>query len=96
VNTYFIRAVFDIECQWVTTPPIYRIYVNDELFSEKEWRWSNNNYLEQLLQIQAPPGKYIVRVDTLNPNQARFTTSNHRIEYGPARWQKQHKIIIQP
>ena len=64
---------------------MYRIYVGDELFVERKWRWTSH-YLEEILQIQAPPGIYAVRLDTVGPTLARFRAHNHKVEYGSARW----------
>lgn len=85
METQFIRAVFDLDCDWEGLPPVYRIYVCDELFAEREWRWTDH-YLEEILQIQAPPGIYAVRLDIVGPSLARFRAHNHRVEYGTARW----------
>jgi hypothetical protein len=96
VDTHFVLAVFDLDCTWHGTPPTYRIYVNNELFTEREWCQPSNFYLEQMLQIQAPAGEYVVQVEPVYPDQAEFSIRNNRIGYGPARWQEQHKLIIQP
>lgn len=96
MNTHFVFAVFDLDCTWQGEPPVYRIYLNDELFTERKWIWPREYFLEQILQIQAPAGKYILQVVPVYPSQADFFIRNNRIEHGPARWQKQHKIIIQP
>jgi len=96
VDTHFVLAVFDLDCTWHSSPPTYRIYVNDELFTEREWRWPSNFYLEQLLQIQAPAGKYDVRVEPVYPSQAEFFIRNNRVDHGPAVWQEQNKLVVQP
>ena len=85
METVFVKAVFDIDCEWEGLNPAYRIYVNDELFTERTWTWTDS-YLEEILQIQAPPGQCRVRLEPVEPNLARFRISNHRIEYGPGRW----------
>ena len=85
MTTQFVLAVVDIDCEWEGTNPAYRVYVNDELFSERTWIWSNT-YLEELLQINATPGQYVVRIESVESSTARFTLSNHRIEHGSARW----------
>ena len=85
VNTKFVKAIFDINCSWEWIQPAYRVYVNDELFTERTWIWTDF-YLEETLQIQAPPGKYQVRLEPVTPNLAKFEVSNFRIEYGNARW----------
>ena len=85
MESVFIKAMFDLHCDWEGLAPIYRIYVNDELFAERTFIWTDN-YLAEMLQIQAPPGRYSVRLETVGPNLAKFHVENHRIEHGQARW----------
>ena len=93
MDTVFVRAVFDIDCDWEGLPPVYRVFVNDELFTERTWIWTGQ-HLQEILQIQAVPGKYRVRVESVGPNLAQFRTWNHQIEHGPARWVKTGMIRI--
>lgn len=96
MTKYFVRAVFDINCRWEGMPPVYRIYLNDELFTEREWNLPSDQYLEQVLQINAATGKYNLRLDPVGPCLADFSISNNRIDHGPARWVKNHKLVIMP
>ena len=84
MQSVFVKAVFDLDCEWKTQTPCYRIYVNDELFAERTWRWTKE-YLEEILQIQAPPGRYHVKIQSLDQD-SKFTAKNHRIEHGRAQW----------
>jgi hypothetical protein len=79
----FVHVLCDVYCDWEGLPPIYRVYVNDELFSERTWIWQNE-YLEELLQINAEPGDYNVRYDLVSPNLARIFVKNMRVELGNA------------
>jgi len=45
--------------------PIYRLYVNDELMSERSWRWTDC-YLVEELQISAEPGTYTLRYELVD------------------------------
>jgi len=94
VETVFVKALFDLDCDWEGLPPVYRIYVGDELFAERTWRWTDC-YLEEMLQISAPPGQYAIRVEPVGPNLARFRSSNHRVAYGPGQWINDHTLEIQ-
>ena len=85
METRFVKAVFDIDCEWAGLPPIYRIYVNDELFTERTWIWTDS-YLEEILQIESPPGQCRIRLESVGPDLAQFSIRNHRIEYGSGRW----------
>lgn len=90
----FVKALFDLDCEWEGLPPDYRIYVNDELFAERTWRWTDC-YLQEMLQIQAPPGHYKISLQAVGANLAKFKQSNFRVEYGPARWIDDQWLEIQ-
>ena len=94
MNTQFVKAVFDLYCNWEGLPPTYRIYVNGELFSERTWIWGHEKYLQQTLQIQGPPGMYRVHVESVGPNLAEFYTNGHDIEHGSAHWINRHRLEI--
>lgn len=78
----FIRVLADVYCDWEGLDPIYRVYVNDELFTERTWRWTNS-YLEEMLQIEAEPGKYHLRWELVPPHLAKLQVRNVRVDYGP-------------
>lgn len=82
----FITVLCDVYCKCKDMPARYRTYVNDELFAERTWIWSNM-YLEEMLQISAVPGKYTIRyelVDGYN-NNAGLKIRNMRVDQGPGR-----------
>ena len=79
----FVRVLCDVNCDWEGLDPVYRLYVNDELFTERQWRWKDC-YLEELLQISACPGEYEIRHELVPPHLAKMTVSNIRVEFGPA------------
>ena len=81
--TKSVRVLCDVGCGWDGTPPRYRAYVNDELFTERTWVWTDS-YLEELLQIQAPPGKYTIRYELVDPDSARLKVKNMRVDSGDA------------
>jgi hypothetical protein len=93
MNKKFVRVLCDVYCDWEGLPPVYRVYVNDELFGERLWQWGDH-YLEELLQIEAEPGKYNVRYELLPPHLAKLTVTNMRVDYGPASITKTNKLRI--
>lgn len=78
----FVRVVSDLHCEWQGLPPTYRVYVNDELFGERTWIWTQH-YLEEALQIEAEPGKYWIRYELVPPTLAEFRVENMRVVTGP-------------
>jgi hypothetical protein len=59
------------------------VYVNNELFAERTWVW-NDQYLEELLQINAEPGEYHIRHELVPPHLATLKIQNMRVELGDA------------
>lgn len=78
-----MRVLADIDCEWEGLDPVYRLFVNDELFAERTWRWPHA-YLEENIQIEAEPGKYRLRWELVPPHLATLTVKNVRVEHGPA------------
>ena len=81
MNRYFVRVLADVNCEWEGLNPVYRVYVNDELFAERTWRWIDS-YLEEILQIEAEPGEYDLRWELVQPCLARLTVQNVRVDWG--------------
>ena len=92
MKTQFVKTTFNIHCKWENVPPIFRVYVNDELFSERVWVWDQPVYLNQMLQIQAAPGRYTVEIRSPNSN-AVFTTADYNIEVGTGFWENNTLVI---
>jgi hypothetical protein len=74
-----VRA--DVTVTWQGDPPNYRVYVGDEMFTERTWIWQEQ-YLEEMLVVNAPPGKYNLRWELVPPAQGMITVTNIRIEHG--------------
>jgi len=81
MNSKFVKVLADINCEWEGLNPIYRVYVNDELFAERTWLWTDC-YLEEILQIEAKPGNYQLRWELVPPHLAQLTVNNVRVDYG--------------
>jgi hypothetical protein len=60
------------------------VYVDDELFTERTWRWQDA-YLEEMIQIEAEPGEYVITYELVDCSSATLHVSNMRVDYGPGR-----------
>lgn len=78
----FIRLLADVTCTWTGANPTYRVYVDQELFAERTWIWTDS-YLEECLQIEAEPGEYRVCYELVSPHQATVHVKNLRVDHGP-------------
>ena len=91
MGTKFVQVCMDIDIAWLDKPPRYRVYVNDELFTERTWIW-REHYLEEMLQIEAPPGHYQIKVELVEPELGELKVRNMRIEKG---WAIMHKHTLE-
>jgi hypothetical protein len=78
----YVRVVCNIACKWEGLPPIYRVYINDELFTERTWRWDDEFYLKEEIQIEAEPGEYSIRYELVPPNLAELLVTKPVVDYG--------------
>lgn len=85
MNKKFIKISFNVDCIWGDKPPSYRVYFNGELFTERTYIW-RDHYLEEMLQVEAEPGRYRIDFENLTPELGTFTVTNKKIAHGPAEW----------
>jgi len=93
MRTEFVLTLTDIYCKWSGQPPRYRCYVNDELFTERTWVWTQH-YLEEQLQIEAPPGQYVIRYELVDTDNAKLKTNNYRVTRGSATVDQKGNLTI--
>lgn len=79
----YVRVICNVACKWEGLPPVYRVYVNDELFTERTWRWNDEFYLREEIQIDAEPGEYKIRYELVPPNLADISVGFPVIDHGP-------------
>lgn len=84
MQTYFVRVECDVTAKVQAEPFCYRAYINNELFTERTWIWTDS-YLEENFQIQAPPGVYIIRFEPVDSVHGRIKVRNHRVTQGPGK-----------
>jgi hypothetical protein len=78
----FVRVVADVHCDWEGMAPTYRVFVNEELFGERTWTWTED-YLEESIQVLANPGTYPIRYELVSPHLARLDVRRMRVTQGP-------------
>ena len=82
MQTKSVQLQCNVFCKWDGNDTRYRLYVNDELFTERSWIWTNS-YLEETHQILVPGGIYPIRYETLDRESGRIRVKNFRVIDGP-------------
>jgi len=89
----FVRVLARVDCAWTDVSPVYRVYVNGELFAERTWIW-RDCWLEELLQIEAEPGDYDLRWELVDPDSGQLQVSNVRVDWGPGQVENNRTLRI--
>ena len=63
--------------------PRYRLFVNNELFSERCYKFESNIYLSEQLFIKNQPGEYKIHVESVS--DFKYKLRNLRCAYGTAK-----------
>ena len=85
MQTKSVQVQCDVFCKWDGEDTRYRVYVNDELFTERSWIWGGEEYyLEEVITIEAPPGQYEIKYELLEPARSKFGIKNMRVIGGNA------------
>ena len=92
MQTQYVRVICDISGR-CSQPARYRVYVNEELFSERTWIW-NDAGLEENLQIDAKPDEYTIRYELVPPHLAEINISNLSVDVGDAEIIDNHHFRI--
>lgn len=87
-----VNLTFEIHCQrppWVIKNPLgnftdsrYRVYVDDDLITERSWLWDNNIFLKENIWINTSiQTQHILRIKPVVciSEQAMFTVNNLKI-----------------
>lgn len=87
-----VNILIDINCQrpnWVFADitkrfltPIYRVYINNNLLTERTWLWDNTTFIQENIWIYAEPASShtLTIVPILkNPAQAVFSLGNFTV-----------------
>lgn len=80
---HFVKVLCDVYCDWQGPDPVYRVYVDNELFTERTFSWPDC-FLEEMIQIEAEPGNYEIRYEVVSPGLVQLRTENLRVDIGPA------------
>ena len=62
--------------------PRYRLYINDELFSERCYRFESDMYLTEQLFVNKEAGTYRIRIESIS--DFTYKLRNLRCQYGTA------------
>lgn len=91
---YDIVVTCRVHCTHRRAHPRYRLWVADELFTERTWIWDDDIYLEETVVMSALPGQYQIRVELVPGDQAKLSINGFEVQQGPGRVDVQGLVEI--
>lgn len=71
---------FNVHCYYSGTNPRYRVYVDNDLITERTFVWREDQYIEETVIIEAPAGTHRLRVENVDPALGTFTVENIKLD----------------
>jgi hypothetical protein len=87
-ETTITVQIHALQPNWIEhEKPKYRLYINDDLITERTWIWDMQTYIEEDLRVEVSPGvNHTIRLDLIKDNPmhlAQFGLQNLRINGWP-------------
>jgi hypothetical protein len=92
-----VNLIFEVHCRrppWGIINPIskfsdsrYRVYIDNDLITERSWIWDNNIFLKESVWIKSIEGcDHVLKIEPVVciPEQAVFSVDNFKISNIPA------------
>ena len=75
-----VHVTFELWCNWSDKPPAYRVYINDDLMTERTYTFNNNEeYLEERVPLLTKSGAHFLTIVNLDADRSSFTIKNFKI-----------------
>jgi len=88
------ELVFEVHCQYADRQPRYRLYVGNDLITERTFTWpSATQYIEEHLIINAPVGQHQLRLENVDPDYGIFTVKNVKLDGIPTAGNTTFEIV---
>lgn len=67
------KITFLLYCDWELIPPVYRIYIDGELFAERSYIWNNSDHvLQEIISADLSPTQHELTVEPVGIRTGTF------------------------
>lgn len=73
----------EIHCEWDQQAPVYRVYVDQDLLTERTYRWINpEQFVCERIIVNLEPGIHKLEIQSVNPaDQSKFSVRNVHVNH---------------
>lgn len=82
-----VKLAVDVFCDWLGYEPAYRVYVDSDLLTERNYIWDNRHqYVREILTVNLAPGQHTIKIEPVRApgTQATFKMANFAVNDLPA------------
>ena len=73
-------VTFEVWCKYSQEWPAYRIYVDNELLTERDYRWKNpKDVIVERIPLLTIPGPHYLKLENLTPKFSEFEIKNFQV-----------------
>ena len=75
-----IRIEVDVLCDWQSEPQAYRLYIDNDLYTERTYIWHNpNQWVREIMVAELESGQHTIKLLPVNSKFSGFRLSNFAI-----------------
>lgn len=76
-----VSLTVDVWCRYYEGAPIYRVYVDSELLTERTFVWpSREQYIREHIKVNLFPGTHILTIENCSGPNCVFITNNMLVD----------------
>jgi hypothetical protein len=58
----------DVHAHWSEKPPVYRVFVDDNLLTERDFIWSGGTFIRENIIVNLEAGSHTVKIEQTGGN----------------------------
>ena len=80
-----VSVSVDVLCDWQTEVQSYRVYVDNDLLTERTYLWHNpEQYVRENIIVELDSGVHTLTIEPVNPDFTGFSCRNLAVDQQPA------------
>ena len=76
-----VTISLDLYCEPFSVPQVYRLYVNDDLLTERNYIWQNpEQFVREHIVVNLEPGTHEIRIEPVSDGFRGFSYKNVHLD----------------
>lgn len=75
-----LRIEVDVYCEWQIEPQAYRLYIDNDLYTERTYIWHNpNQWVREILVAELESGEHTIKLEPVTSGFSGFKLQNFAV-----------------